>query len=42
MTKWIDGNPYEIGATIAIMALYIWAKLSLHNEQKQKENEKSN
>jgi hypothetical protein len=38
--KWIDGNPYEICAVIAIMAVYIWAKLSLRKEQK--ENEKSN
>lgn len=42
MFKWIDGNPYEIAATFVIMAIYIWAKLSLRKEeQEKKKNEKT-
>jgi hypothetical protein len=42
MTKWIDGNPYEIAATIVIAAFYIWAKLSLKKEKEKLQHEKNN
>jgi hypothetical protein len=42
MTKWIDGNPYEMAEVAVIMAIYIWAKLSLRKEEKERiQNEKT-
>jgi hypothetical protein len=42
MTKWIDGNPYEMAAVTVIIAIYICAKLSLRKEEKErKRNEKT-